>query len=111
MLFDFIGVALLYFLSIIGLTEFYMTKFYFLQEAIAAGPIMLFLFLLLSVAIITALVIIAVTLKKIKRVSLEYKVDGNKKYGTFIIVNFTIAVILLLGVIMVLYKISSITFD
>ncbi len=88
-----------------------MTKFYFLQEAIVAGPIMLFLFLLLSAAIITALVIIAVTLKKIKSASLKYKEDGIKKDGTFIIVNFTIAAILLLGVITVLYKISNITFD
>ena len=105
-----------------------MTKFYFLQEAIAAGPFMMFLFAIAFMALLISVIIIFSTINRIKKESDEYQhrkgketFSGNiienykkgilKPDGSFIIINFSIAIVLIVTSLLIFYKISTITFD
>ena len=105
-----------------------MTKFYFLQEAIAGGPFMMFLFAIAFLALLISVIIIFSTINRIKKESDEYQhrkgketVSNNiiedykkgilKPDGSFIIINFSIAIVLVIISFFIFYKISTITFD
>lgn len=116
------------FTALFSITAFSMNEFYFLQEAIVGGPIMILLLVIAVVALIISAIIVYSAINRIKKESSEYSnrkdkeiVSNNiiedykkgilKPDGSFIVINFSIAIILIIISLFVFYKISTITFD
>lgn len=116
------------FTALFSITVFNMNKFYFLQEAMVGGPFMILLLVVAVIALITSAIIIFSTVNRIKKESSEYNhregkeiVSNNiiedykkgilKPDGSFIVINFSIAIILIILCLFIFYKISTVTFD
>lgn len=116
------------FTALLNITAFGMVKFYFLQEAIVGGPIIIVLLAIAVIALITSAIIVFTTINRIKKESSEYNHRKGKETasnniiedykngilkpdGSFIVINFSIAIILITISLFIFYKISTITFD
>lgn len=90
---------------------------YFLQEAMAAGPFMLAIWIFILIALVLAFYLLlkiidnTIKIKNIKKGNKENSIEKIKKYRTKNVILFPLIIIVLYVVIKLIWSVTNIKFD